>query len=224
LLCEQEGRRLVYAGPLGIDAPEVRPADALCVDGTFGSARFVFPDPEQAVASVTALVRDSLSAGRAPVLLTHAHGVQRTVALALAQAGIALRADRATMTAATAWRAAGLPVPDLARFAGALGPGQALLWPASERDAPILKRLASPRFLLASGAAADPAAVAELRVDAAVPLSATADYAGLLRYIEASGPREVAVTHAGDGELCQALRRRGVDAYPVGPPEQISLF
>jgi hypothetical protein len=135
-----------------------------------------------------------------------------------------LRADRATMNAASAWRAAGLPVPDLARFTGALGPGQALLWPAPERDAPILKRLAAPAFLLASGAAADPAAVAKLRVDAAVALSATADYAGLLRYIEATGPREVAVTHGGDGELCQALRQRGVDAYPVGPPEQISLF
>jgi hypothetical protein len=224
LLCEQEGRRLIYAGPLGIDAPEIRVADALCVDGTYGSARFVFPEPAQAVAAVSKFVRDSLGAGRAPVLLTHAHGVQRTIALALEQAGIGLRADRGTMTAASAWRAAGLPVPGLARFAGVLGPGEALLWPALGRDAPILKRLAAPTFLLASGAAADAAAVAELRVDAAISLSATADHAGLLRYIEATQAREVAVTHAGDGELCQALRRRGVDAYPVGPPEQISLF
>jgi Cft2 family RNA processing exonuclease len=224
LLCEQEGRRLIYAGPIGIAPPEIRPADALCVDGTFGSARFVFPDPAQALAQVIDLVRDSLRAGQAPVLLTHARGVQRTIATALGEAGVNLRADSATLTAAGGWRAAGLPVPPLTRFGGTLNPGEALLWPALGRDAPILARLPAPRFLLASGAAADAATVAQLRVDAAIPLSATADYAGLLRYIEATGPREVAVTHAGGGELCQALRQRGFDAYPVGPPEQISLF
>jgi len=224
LLCEQEGRRLIYAGPIGIAPPEIHPADALCVDGTFGSARFVFPDPEQALSRVTDFVRDNLRAGRAPVLLTHARGVQRTIATALHQAGVTLRADSATLAAAGGWRSAGLQVPALARFAGVLNPGEALLWPAPGRDAPVLARLPAPAFLLASGAAADAATVAQLRVDAAIPLSATADYAGLLRYIEATGPREVAVTHAGDGELCHALRQRGVDAYPVGPPEQISLF
>jgi len=224
LLCEHGGRRLIYAGPIGIAPPEIRPAEALCVDGTFGAARFVFPDPEQAVAGVTGFVRESLRAGRAPVLLTHARSVQRTIAIALQQAGVTLRADSATLTAAVGWRAAGLAVPALTRFTGALNPGEALLWPALGRDATILERLAAPRFLLASGAAADAATVAQLRVDAAIPLSATADLTGLLRYVEATGPREVAVTHAGDGELCRALRQRGVDAYPVGPPEQISLF
>ncbi len=84
--------------------------------------------------------------------------------------------------------------------------------------------MTSPAFLLASGAAADPAVVAGARVEAAVALSASADFAQLLRYVEATRPAEVAVTHAGDGELCRALRARGVDAYPLGPPEQIRLF
>jgi hypothetical protein len=224
LLCERAESRLVYAGPIGISAPEVRLADALCVDGTFGSARFVFPSLDEALGGVTRFVRDSLAARRAPVVLTHARGAQREIALALEREGIALRADRATMTAALAYRAAGLPVPPLTRFAGALGPTEALLWPAVGRAAPILNRLTAPVFLLASGAAGDASLVANARVDAAVALSATADFAGLLRYVEATGPREVAVTHAGDGELCHALRLRGVDAYPVGPPEQISLF
>jgi hypothetical protein len=224
LLCEQDRRRLIYAGAIGAGTPEVRVADALCLDGTYGAARFVFPSPEEALADVTRFVRESLVAGRAPVLLTHARGAQLAIAGALDRAGIALRADRATMTAAAAYRAAGLPVPALTRFAGALAPGEVLLWPASARGAPILNRLVDATFLLASGAAADGARVAESRVDAAIPLSATADFAGLLRYVDATGPCEVAVTHAGDGELCHALRRRGVDAYPVGPPEQISLF
>ncbi len=115
-------------------------------------------------------------------------------------------------------------MPSLARFAGRLDAGEALLWPADARDAPALRRFAAPAFVLASGAAADPATVDRARVDAAIPLSTMADFAGLLRYVEATGAREVAVVHAGGVELCQTLRSRGIDAYPVGPPEQISLF
>jgi putative mRNA 3-end processing factor len=224
LLCEREQGRLVYSGPVGAAAAEVRVADSLCLDGTFGSPRFAFPGPEEALGAVVAFVTDSLGAQRAPVVLTHARGSQMAIALELERAGIALRADRATMTAAAAYRAAGLTVPMLTRFAGTLGPREALLWPAQARDAPILNRLSAPAFLLASGAASDATAVSQTRVDAAIPLSDRADFAGLLRYVEATGAREVAVTHAGDGELCHALRARGIDAYALGPPEQINLF
>jgi hypothetical protein len=224
LLCENEGGRLVYSGPVGANAPEARVAQALCLDGTFGSSRFAFPTLDDALASVSAFVRDSLAAGRAPVVLGHASDALLACANELGRAGVALRAHRATMSAAATFRAAGVTVPALARFAGKLAPGEALLWPAEAREAPTLRRLVAPAFLLASGAAADPAIVDRARVDRAIPLSTLADFAGLLRYVDAVGAREVAVVHAGDGELCQTLRDRGIDAYPVGPPEQISLF
>ena len=224
LLCERDGSRLVYSGPVGTEAPAVRVAHALCLDGTFGSSRYVFPSLPEALAQVSTFVQQALAAGRAPVVLTHASGALLACAGALAQVGIGLRAHRAAMGAAASYRTAGIAVPALARFAGKLAPGEALLWPVEARDAPALKRLVSASFLLASGAAADPATLARARVDAAVPLSTMADFAGLLRYVEATAPREVAVQHAGDGELCQVLRDRGIEAYAVGPPEQISLF
>ena len=202
----------------------MRVADALCLDGTYGSARFAFPSPEEALAAVLAFVRRSLAAERAPVVLAHVRGPLFAIAAALAREGIPLRAHRSAMAAAAAHRSAGLGAPSLARFAGTLGRGEALLWPPEARDAPLLNRLATPAFLLASGAAADGATVEATRVDEAVPLSTMADFAGLLRYVDATGPREVAVVRAGDGELCHALRLRGIDAYAVGPPEQISLF
>ena len=224
LLCEQGGRRLVYSGPVGAVASEVRIADALCLDGTFGSPRFTFPAIDQALASVVAFATERLGAGQTPVVLTHTRGAMLACADVLSRAGVALRAHRRAMEAAASYRAAGLSVPALARFSGRLDAREALLWPASARDAPALRRLDAPAFVLASGAAADPAAVDRARVDTAIPLSTMADFAGLLRYVEATGAREVAVLHAGDAELCQALRTRGIDAYPLGPPEQISLF
>jgi hypothetical protein len=224
LLCEHEAGRLVYSGPVGTNAPEVRVARALCLDGTFGSSRFAFPSLDDALASVSAFVSDSLAAGRAPVVLTHASDALLACASALGRAGIALRAHRAALAVAATFRAAGVAVPSLARFAGKLDAGEALLWPAEARDAPSLRRLTAPAFLLASGTAADPTVVGPMRVDRAIALSTMADFNGLLRYVDAVGPSEVGVMHAGDGELCQTLRARGIDAYPVGPPEQISLF
>jgi putative mRNA 3-end processing factor len=224
LLCEHGDHRLVYSGPVGAVAAEVRIADALCLDGTFGSSRFAFPAIDQALASLVAFAMERLGAAKTPVVLAHTRGALLACADGLARAGVSLRAHRAVMAAAASYRAAGIAVPPLARFAGRLDPGEALLWPAGARDAPALRRLNAPAFVLASGAAADPAAVDRARVDAAIPLSTMADFAGLLRYVEATGAREVAVLHASDAELCQTLRTRGIDAYPLGPPEQISLF
>jgi putative mRNA 3-end processing factor len=229
VLCDLDGHRLVYAGPLGAGTPGAGPpanrtAEALCVDGTFGAPHFAFPPPAETLTDVCDTVRAALAAGRSPVILARPMGPALDIAAALAAGDLRLRAHRHVIRAASAYRAAGLAVPPLLRFAGRLQPGEALLWPPEARDAGILGALEAPFFVLASGWAADPAVVATLRVDRAIPLSNYAGFPRLLDYIEASGAREVAVRHAPDGHLCSALAARGIDAYPLGPPQQIALF
>lgn len=229
LLCDRGDQRLVYAGPLGAaaagaDDAGMRTCDALCVDATFGAPRFVFPTPAQALADVCDSVRAALTSGRAPVVLARPLGPALDIATALAAAGVTLRAHRQMIGAAAAFRAAGLTVPPLLRFAGRLQSGEALLWPVEARGAGLLGTLTSPFFVFASGWAADPTVVAGLRVDRAIPLSNVAGFPNLLEYIQASGAREVAVRHAPDAGLCQLLSSRGLDAYPLGPPQQIALF
>jgi len=229
LLCDRAGGRLVYAGPLGAEwaattVPAMRTADALCVDGTFATPRFVFPPPAEALAAVVDAVRGAPGASPAPVVLARPLGPALDIANALAAAHFKLRAHRQVMAAAAAYRAAGLPVPPLARFDGRLQPGEVLLWPPEARDAGMLGRLAAGYFILASEWAADPKAVEILRVDCAIPLANFVGFPKLLDYIEATGAREVAVRHAPDGQLCSALGTRRIDAYPLGPPQQIALF
>src|SRR3954470_24944658 len=72
LLCEQAGRRIVYAGPIGASGADVRAADALCIDATFASAATAFPSREQALADVGRAVRDVLGRGGAPIVLVDA--------------------------------------------------------------------------------------------------------------------------------------------------------
>lgn len=232
LLCEVEGRRLLYAGTFaneggpafGSEICLVRRADAVCVDGTFGQPRFTFPPREQALAEVRDLVARALAAGRAPVLLVPPWGGGMDAAAALAADGIPLRGHRAVVTAASAFRAAGAPAPIVARFDRKLAPGEVLLWPPEARDAPMLGMLTAPFFALVSPMAVDAEARRQARAEAHVALANQAGHPGLLAYLEETGAREVAVARGHADELAEDLRARGYDAYALGPPRQMELL
>jgi hypothetical protein len=226
LLCERGGgARLLYAGTLGPDeTPAIRPADAVCVDATFGARRFSFPPVAEALADVRRLVLEALARGRAPLVLVDAMTSALAIAATLVEAGVAVRGGRAVVQAAAANLGASLAAPPVQRWDGKLRPGEALLWPASAREATGLGRLESPDVILASGRAVEPEHVARARADHGVALGDRADFAALLRYVAATGAREVALLRAPGDELAQELLARGLDAYPVGPPRQIALF
>lgn len=230
LLVEARGRRIAYAGavrpgPASVPAVamEIRGADAVCLGAAFGNPHFSFPPRDEALAAATAFATAALGAGRAPVLLAAPMPTALEVGAALAAAGVALRAHRSIVAAAASFRAAGLPAAPIARFGGRLGPGEALLWPPEERTAPRLAALDDAAFVLCGGAAADPDATRALSVEAAIALAPEADHAGLLAYVEATGASEVAVTGRFAEDLATTLRARGLDAYPLGPPEQMRL-
>jgi putative mRNA 3-end processing factor len=231
LLVESGGRRVIYAGTVRTGAPafgatagEIRRADAVCIDATFGEASYRFPPPEEALGRVRAFVERTAGAGGAPVLLTPPFGTALDCAGALAAAGFGLRGHRAIVAAVAAFRAAGSAPPAVTRFDGKLAPGEVLLWPPQARTAPQLARLSRARFAFVSGFSLDPAARAAVGADEDIPLSNQSGAADLIGYVAATGAREVAV-HRGHAEaLAAALRAQGVHAYALGPPRQLELF
>jgi hypothetical protein len=221
LLCERGGRRVVYAGPIG-EGAEVRAADALCLDGRLAVPGRELPDRAAAAASLRQSLSRILDAGGAPVVLIEPLALAPSVGLALG--GESLRAHRAIMDAAAVYKRAGLPAPSLQRFAGRLAPREVLLWPA---DAPGLPHVGGPRgpgFILVSPQAAGPDARARPAAVHRVAFPLGADFAGLLRYVEATGASEVAVLGAPSEDPVELLRQRGLEAYSLGPPRQIDLF
>ncbi len=223
LLCEQGGRRIVYAGPIGASGAEVRAADALCIDATFASTATVFPPRDQALAEVGRAVRDVLARGGTPIVLVDPVTVGVDVGSALAGDRIGLCAHRAIVQAAMAYRRAGVPAPSLQRFAGKVGAGEALLWPMGARVPPRRAGAREPGVILVSADAGREAATA-VAATARVLFPSAADFAGLVRYIDATGAVEVALVNAPGDELIDVLRARGVDAYTLGPARQIELF
>jgi len=231
LSCETESRRILYAGAARLGTPAwgaaagaVRAADSLCIDATFGHPRFAFISREEAEVAACRFVRAARDAGCAPVLLAASFGPAQDLAPALAAAGWKLRGHRSTIAAAAAYRRAGVVLPPITRFSGALAADEVLLWPSDDREAARLGQLGPTRVAWVSGWAADEEASARLAADALIPYSSHADFAGLMAYVLASGAREVATEHGFAEDFAAALRARAIDAYALGPPRQISLF
>jgi putative mRNA 3-end processing factor len=231
LFVEVEDRRLLYAGTVRRGTPgfgaaplALRTADAVCVEGTFGSPRFVFPPQEEALALVVQFAQASLAAGRSPVLLVPPFSSAFDVAVALGRAGLTARAHRGILGLAALYRSAGVTPPRLLRFAGRLAPEEVLLWPPDARESPLLGALESPRFAFVSGFSLDPETHERMRADVGIALSNQAGFPDLLKYVEETGAEEVAVHRGFADELAEHLRARRLEAYSVGPPRQLELF
>ena len=234
LLCEREGRRLVYSGPVGqIDqggpagdaGAELRAADALCVDARYAAPEIVFPERAAAEEALRRIARDRSPAG-APLFLLEPPALAPVVARILGAAGVPLRAHRTILDAVAAFRRVDSrsSYPQVQRFAGRLAEDEALLWPAEARLPSQGGHVQARPRVLVSPRAAGAGARAQWGGAHRLTFPFGADFARLARYIEATGASEVALVGAPDDELAELLRGRGISAYRIGPPRQIDLF
>ena len=231
LLCEDDGRHLFYMGAFcpealvtGVQAGEVRRADAVCVDAMCGDPRLVFPPRTDALAKVRGFVQTALADGQTPVLLASPFGALPAVVADLAQAGIAMRAHPRIAAVLTRLRAVCETLPAPARFAGRIAQGEVLLWPPEAREASNLVALEHLRLALVSGTAANPAVLERLRVQAGFALTNLPGSTEILTAVEATGAKEVALFNDGAEPLAALLRERGLDAYALGPPKQMTFL
>jgi putative mRNA 3-end processing factor len=240
LLCERDGRRLVYSGPVGQGGPvdqgdqvgpagdgpaELRAADALCIDARFSAREIVFPERSAAEEALRAIACDRSAAGP-PLFLIEPPALAPVIARILGAAGVPLRAHRTILDAVAAFRQVDprSTYPQVQRFAGRLTENEALLWPAEARLPSQGGQVqARPRVLVSPRAGS---AAARARWGGAHRLTFPfgADFAQLARYVQATGASEVALVGAPDDELAELLRGRGLSAYRIGPPRQIDLF
>ncbi len=231
LLCGHAGRRIVYAGPLwtgptGLPLPraEIRHADALCLDASFGAPADRAPPRAEAVAAAVQFAERALAGQRRPVLLVDPGAAAIELGLALAVRGHRLRGHPTLRACAADFSAQRCGDLTLLPFSGTLGPGEILLVPPGARRLARVARLSDPAFALLTGPARDPALVARAGAELGIVLGDRADHAALLAYAEAVGAAEVATTGAHAEALAVALRARGHEAYALGPPRQIGLF
>jgi putative mRNA 3-end processing factor len=227
----RDGRRIVYTGDLNgvpsltAEPVQVAECDTLVIEATFGHPRYRFPPKEEVLGQVEAWVRQQLERGAVPVLLGYPLGKSQEAMKYLSGRGFELVAHASIFEVTELYAELGVPIERVRRFDGKVNPGEVVFYPPHKARSGGLSGLWPRATAVLTGWALDPGAAYRYGAQVAFPLSDHADCPSLVKYVKATGAREVMTHHGFKNELAQVLREEGIDARPLGgKPQQLALF
>lgn len=239
MLCVQrEERRFIYTGDfnlrpcLTVPPAEVREADVLVMESTYGLPFFRFPPREQVVVELLERVEEALRAGRQPIVLGYSLGKSQEIIRILTGAGHNVTAHGAVYNVSTIYESLGVPLGRFRRYAFEDFHGPAaldlrergvLVAPPNCARSAFVTRFDNPCRIILTGWAMLKNAKYRYGVDHALPLSDHADFDELMELIERVRPRKI-FTHHGYREFADTLRGMGLDATCAKKDPQMTLF
>lgn len=230
VLVERAGHRLLYSGDLKLrssltaEPAEVRRADTLVVESTYGRPQYNFPPAEEVFGRLEQFCVDALTAGETPVVFAYSLGKSQEVLAGLARRGLRFGVHPTIAAVCSIYERCGVALPPYEVFQGGDADGRVLLLPPHARRGAALSAIERIRTASVTGWALDRGAVYRLRCDAAFPLSDHAGYPELFEYVERVAPSRIYTVHGFARDLAHDLRARGFRAYSLTQPEQLPLF
>lgn len=224
-----DGATLLYTGDfklrpgLSSEPCELRPADTLVMECTFGLPAFRFPPAERVIADLLRFVRETLDDGGIPVLLGYSLGKAQEILRALAGAGHPVMVHRSIWDLTRTVAPLLGPLPDYRLFDPAEAPGHVLLFPPASGRSVAIRRLKVCRTALLTGWALQSGARFRHQVDEVFPLSDHADHPELIETVETVKPRLVWLVHGSTRAFAAELRARGHDAWTLDGADQLEL-
>jgi putative mRNA 3-end processing factor len=219
---EGEGKSVLYTGDFkrsrGRTAPpaEVRRADVLLTESTFGLPVFRFPPRSALEERLVAACREAAARDAVPVVLAYALGKSQEAAAALTEAGIPTVLHGAAWKLLPEYERAGHRFPlSRAYETGPPRPGEVLIVPPHCARTPIVQKLKSRSVVYVSGWAVRAASRTDFDADVLLPLSDHADFEELLAHICAVSPRRVITMHGYARDLARILSSRGIEAHAL---------
>ena len=222
LLCELDGRTILYTGDLGgtgdrapstAERQEQVTCDTLLLRATYGHPRYSFPPRAEVLEDLSRFVAGALAERRTPVVLAASLGGAQEAMRHLA--AHELRVHSLPLRFAEVYRAQGVELPK-AQPLGVMQPGQIMLLAAHPRSRRHVQEIGAHRVCILSGRAVEPGYAARIGVDLALPISDHAGFADLVEYASRSGASRVLTVHGYAEDLARALRDRGLRAQHAG--------
>ena len=230
LLIEGEDGSFVYTGDFKLEpsftaeAPEVKRADVVLMECTYGRPQYVFPPRAEIAAAMVSFARTALEQEAVPVFFAYSLGKAQEAVAILGNGGIPVATHGAIFNMNQVYEAAGVTMPPYIRYdAETFDGAHALVWPPSGKAVPKALRNRPTRTAILTGWSLDSGARFRYGADHCFPLSDHADYPSLLRYIELAQPKKVLLNH-GWRDFVHRLRKLGVDAEYLEANPQLSLF
>ena len=230
-------RRVAYLGPLNpspgrfAEAPQVRAAEALCIEAPLAACARKLPPRAEAEAQLVAAVERALDDGVTPVVLAPALGAAADVVALLGAAALPVRVHARIAAWIDAYARIGLQVTAsrqwVKKFRGSPARGEVVVWALEDRNAPAIGRLRTARLFAATGLAVEPDAAARLRVEAAFALADHGDLPSLVAHARAAEARDVWLTGGFSEAAASAFAAAGIRAHALAahrPMQQMALF
>lgn len=216
---ENGEKSLLYTGDFkrsrGRTAPqaEVRQADVLLTESTFGLPVFRFPPRGALEKRLVSACREAIDRGAIPVVLACPLGKSQEAAAILTEARIPTVLHGAAWKLLPEYESAGHRFPfSRAYESGPPKTGEALVAPPSWARTPVVQRLKSRSVIYASGWAIRAASRADFDADVLLPLSDHADFEELLEHVAAVSPRRVVTMHGYALDFARILAGRSIRA------------
>ena len=228
-LVESGGVRLLYSGDLRLrpsaaaEAAQIPEADVLVMETTFGRPRYVFPPEAQVVEQILQFCAQGFAMGQRPVLFAYSLGKAQEAIALLHRHGLSAATHPTVLAINAIYRRHGADLPDCAAWDEPLPERTVIVCPPQSRRNRLFVEERRFRFAVLTGWAMDSGARFRYRCDEAFPLSDHCGFDDLLRYVELTRARTVHTLHGFAGEFATELRRRGVEAFPVGESMQLPL-
>lgn len=228
-LIEADGETLLYTGDfklrkgLAAEPCELRVADTLVMETTFGRPNYVFPEDEAVWTELGQFCRASLDDGATPVLLTYSLGKSQEVLRGLENEGFEYALHEQTYRITRLYADLGMKFPAYHKFEKEVVPGKVVLWPPGAMRSKLLQEIGPLRRAVISGWASDSSCRYRFGVEAAFPISDHADYPDLLEAVKQVAPQKIWTVHGYASDFADVLRRQGYDAMALSEPDQLTL-
>jgi Cft2 family RNA processing exonuclease len=226
---ENEHGALLYTGDFKLrpgrsaEACTTPRADTLIMETTFGRPHYVFPRDEDVRSDIVAFCRDAVTAGETPVLFAYSLGKSQELLCILADAGVPVMVHPQTERMNRVCEELGLAFATWHPFDAEAVAGHAIICPPQVGRSPWLRRLGPRRTAMVTGWGLDSGARYRYQCDAVFPLSDHAGFDDLLEFVFRVGPSRVYTVHGFAVDFAQELRRRGIEAWALGLPNQLEL-
>jgi Cft2 family RNA processing exonuclease len=215
-----------------VPCADVRPADVLVMESTYGLPFFRFPAREAVVGQLLEIVERALRDGRQPIVMGYSLGKSQEIVRILTDGGHRVTVHGAVFHNNQAYERLGVPLGAYRKYAAEDFHGPAaldlrergvLVAPPQVARSGFVTRFEKPCRVMMSGWGLMKNAIYRYGVDHALPLSDHADFDELLELVERVGPRKIYTVH-GYREFAETLRRKGLDAQCAVKDPQLNLF
>lgn len=225
----RDGASLLYTGDFKLrvgvasEAAEIKQADTLIMETTFGRPKFRLPPSEVVLDELAGFVSIAIGAGSVPVVSAYSLGKAQEVLIAvgrrLPDLEWVLHPAVARMTEIYEEFGYGTPTWTELKPDADLA-GKALIAPPNTLKSLDVKECLT---VMVSGWGVDASAKYRYGVDHVFPLSDHAGYDDLIRYVEIAKPKRVLTLHGYAAEFARDLRARGWEAWTIEGEDQLEL-